>query len=300
FLHAFQLKRNAQMLLEQADEAQQAGKPDLAADFLGQYLGLRPKDTDALARYAVLLEKITPPSKGPARAHVFFLLEQVLRDEPGRDGERRRAAKVARGLGLWRDARHHLDQIRDVTDPPDVELLRLRAQCELGAKEFEKAADAYDQALGQAPEDVGLWERYLAVLREGLGRPDDADRAVARMVAANPRSVKARLLAARHCLRGGRAAQKHEADKHVRFALEELKADGSEALLLAAEVAGACGRPDEARRHLERGVKLHPKDAALRHALARTELRAGRPGGAVELLAPSLKDLPADPVRLWE
>src|SRR5262249_29498153 len=46
--------------------------------------------------------------------------------------------------------------------------------------------------------------------------------------------------------------------------------------------------------------KLHPKDAALRHALARTELRAGRPGGAVELLAPSLKDLPADPVRLWE
>src|SRR5262249_38566309 len=128
FLHAFQVKRNAQVLLEQADEAQQAGKPDLAADFLGQYLGLRPKDTDALARYAVLLEKITPPSKRPARAHVFFLLEQVLRDDPGRDGERRLAAKVALELGLWRDARHHLDQIRDVTDPPDVELLRLRAQ----------------------------------------------------------------------------------------------------------------------------------------------------------------------------
>src|SRR5262249_50045687 len=117
------------------------------------------------------------------------------------------------------------------------------------------------------------------------------------LVDANPKSAKARLLAARHYLGAGR---REEADKHVRYALETLRADGPEALLLAADVAAACRRPDEARAHLERGVKLHPKDPSLRRALARARLRAGLPGEAAKVLAPSLKELPENPLHLWE
>src|SRR5207237_6464921 len=55
-LHAYQVRRNASDLLGQATRAEQQGQPEQAAEELGRYLGLVPGDTDALARYGLLLD----------------------------------------------------------------------------------------------------------------------------------------------------------------------------------------------------------------------------------------------------
>src|SRR6516165_3625191 len=76
-LHAYQMRQNASGLAHQAERAlarQELGK---AAGYLDRYLSFVPDDTDALARYAEVLDRLARevPGRGKALVH----LEQVLR-----------------------------------------------------------------------------------------------------------------------------------------------------------------------------------------------------------------------------
>src|SRR5438105_3963336 len=109
-VHGFQVKRNARGLVEQAGVLEQEGKLVPAADYLEQYLGLMPRDTDALAKYGLLRDRVA--TKPRARLRAYFVLEQVLRRDDQRLDVRRRAAKLAAELGLFADAKVHLDILR--------------------------------------------------------------------------------------------------------------------------------------------------------------------------------------------
>src|SRR5262245_41706887 len=67
FLHAYQVRRNADSLLGRAQQLREQGDLSKAADCLGQYLGLNPTDVDVLAEYGMLLAddqvSKTPQSK---------------------------------------------------------------------------------------------------------------------------------------------------------------------------------------------------------------------------------------------
>src|SRR4051812_31423569 len=54
-LHAYQVRRNADVLLIQAEHSEQQGRIDLAVGHLGRYLGMRPNDTEALVKYGQLM-----------------------------------------------------------------------------------------------------------------------------------------------------------------------------------------------------------------------------------------------------
>src|SRR5262249_50063143 len=56
-LQRYPVHRNASALLERADEAERAGDLPRAAEHLARYLGIRPTDNDALARYGLLLTR---------------------------------------------------------------------------------------------------------------------------------------------------------------------------------------------------------------------------------------------------
>ncbi|MFO0810235.1 MAG: hypothetical protein U0746_16560 [Gemmataceae bacterium] len=55
FAHGYQVKRNAESLLTQADMAKEKKDLRQEADFLGRYLGFKPNATDVLIRYGELL-----------------------------------------------------------------------------------------------------------------------------------------------------------------------------------------------------------------------------------------------------
>src|ERR1700722_9468030 len=75
--HRVQVRRNGQALLTQADQAEAEGQSAQAADYVWQYLGLNPRNKEALARYALLIEKSGRGQKQKLR--VLFLFDQVLR-----------------------------------------------------------------------------------------------------------------------------------------------------------------------------------------------------------------------------
>jgi tetratricopeptide (TPR) repeat protein len=292
-LHRLQTARNAGGLLEEADRAERADRPEQAANYLEQYLGLEPGDTDTLARYGLLLSRLAQDNR--ARGRALLTLNRALMHNANRPEVRRAAAKLATGLGHFRQAKDDLDQLLKAAAGPDAELLHLYGRCERGLHEYDKAADWYGKAAAAAPGQVEISLEYAALLRERLQRPEDADAAVEEMTRRDGRSPRVRLEAARYFVHYG---QTDEAWKHVRFALDEL-GPSADLLLQAAEVAAARGQTKQAREFLERGRRLYPQDERMAPGLALLELRQGAPAKALAELAPSLAALPKDPHQLW-
>ena len=96
-VNRWQIRRHAADLLNLADQAKALQRPDRAAHFLSLYVGMVPNDTQARARYGLLLERLAD-SPG-ARYGVLAVFEQVLIRDPERQDLRRRAAKLAVELG---------------------------------------------------------------------------------------------------------------------------------------------------------------------------------------------------------
>ncbi len=81
-LHRFQMQSLHVRYREQAARAEETGNPDRAVRFLRQYLLVKGDDTDARARFAVLVEKMCR-----ARKHYLTLsgiYERVLREDESR------------------------------------------------------------------------------------------------------------------------------------------------------------------------------------------------------------------------
>src|SRR5262245_51723500 len=92
FLHAFQMRRSARGLLDQAIEAENEGKYDRAADLLENYLGFVPKDVDALARFGLALDK---KRSDRDRFRALQVMQQVLRLDGSRTEVRRQLIDTA-------------------------------------------------------------------------------------------------------------------------------------------------------------------------------------------------------------
>jgi type IV pilus assembly protein PilF len=281
-------KRRARALLEEAHRLEADGRLQEAAPRLNSYLRLVPEDTDALAFYASLLGRLAKSRS--ERTTAFFVLEQVLRRDGGRQGARRQAAEAALEIGRFSDAKWHLEALLR-KGPGDPEVMYLLGRCEAGNLQPEKAARWYAEAVERAPDRVDVWQEYAALLRERLQQPRAADEAVARMVRANDRSPAARYLRD--------TAQADRAEEHVLFALEELRAEDPEVLPLAADLAVEKGDPGKARRYLELGLARYPGDRRLGLELARLDLQDGHRPEARRHLEPGLERLPEQADALW-
>src|SRR5215472_123890 len=70
FLHAYQVKRNADTLLEAANRAEADKDMDKFADYLRRYVEFKPEDVDQRARYALYAES---RAKTPIEKYRVFL-----------------------------------------------------------------------------------------------------------------------------------------------------------------------------------------------------------------------------------
>ena len=67
FLHGYQVKRNARLLLDQALQAKEKGQLNQASELLSTYLVYVPDDQETLATYALLLESMSAGLPPPSR-----------------------------------------------------------------------------------------------------------------------------------------------------------------------------------------------------------------------------------------
>ncbi len=169
--------------------------------------------------------------------------------------------------------------------------------------EAERAAreEEYDEAAGHLtrcvllrPRQIDAYGQLADLLRRRLGRVDEADYWIDRLVHLNPNSHRARVLRGRYLIGEGRIEQA-EADAVQAL---ELAPDDREALVVAAQCALAKGEHAQAREHARRAVELHPRSADGYLALADAEARAGRWKAAVDCLRQGAKSTVGNEILL--
>src|SRR5262249_18379457 len=158
---------------------------------------------------------------------------------------RKQLVRLAMEHRGWRQAKAHLEVLHK-QKPKNIEIMKLMARAEAGAKDWDKACEWYSKAISQAPHDVGLCGEYVRLLRRRK-HEWQADVEMDRLVARNPRSVSARLARARYHRESNRLEQ---AQEDVRLALEDLRGQDADLVLLAADLADRLGltTADPARR----------------------------------------------------
>jgi tetratricopeptide (TPR) repeat protein len=289
FLHGYHVGRNARILLDQANRAEQVGHLNKTVEFLRRYLVHKPGDTDALARLGLALGH--PEASSRAQLEARSVLEKVLLGEPGRRDLRRRLASLLMAQGQTADAKKHLQILLQIS-PNDGELEEQMGRCEEADGDAKAAEQWYTNAIKDVPTRVESYSLLADLYRQGDGPPERADELMERMVRSNPQSFEAYVARARYRSKWGQG--------HVEADLAQARklAPDQPSVLLA---SGVCAKKrgnhnkaefDEGRKYLERGVALYPRLARLHQALAALHLRSGRPDEAVICLRAGLRALP--------
>jgi predicted Zn-dependent protease len=198
FLHAYQVKRQAGSLLRQAERAEEQKNYPQAIDYLRRYLGVRPTDTEALARYGRLLAHDKVATSPRATRFAMSILENVLSRDPARDGERQLLVRLALRLNAPLEVQYHIEyllglkdaeaikgllaeeppgnwdpkkagkRITEVleNDPTKRELVGKLGLCQEARRKFPEARKFYEVALDVVPKDVANYVGLARVLRE--------------------------------------------------------------------------------------------------------------------------------------
>src|SRR5262249_42316066 len=125
-VHYFQSGRIARALLVQAERAEKQARLDQSIKFLSRYLEFIPEDVEERAHLGRLLASDQFADSPKLRLRAFFVLDDVLRRDPGRADVRRLLVDVAMDPRLQRyaDAQNHLQVLLEAS-PADGELALL-------------------------------------------------------------------------------------------------------------------------------------------------------------------------------
>src|SRR5437588_6422288 len=145
FLHAFQVRRNASAILDQANAARDDKNVDQELRYLGQYLRYNPEDNDVRVRYALLLAS-HPKATRADLDKALTRLEEALHRDPERYDVRRKIAELAMRLGRLESAVEQLKKLLDEISPQDAELEGLLGQCYEAKQEFALANESFAKA----------------------------------------------------------------------------------------------------------------------------------------------------------
>jgi predicted Zn-dependent protease len=286
-VHQFQVRDNANLLLQQAGRAADKGAYAQAITYFSHYLAYEPDDLKALAQYAEVLDRL-PPTTAVSRQRIA-VLEQAVRLDPGRHDLRERLAVLLVRLGRHADAARHLEALAAAL-PARADVEHQLGWCQEALKEFARAEASLRRAIRKSPTQLESYVLLAELLRSRLQRPDEAAEVMDEMVTANPKSPRA-LLARAHYHRA--AGEKAQADADTAGAAR-LAPNDADVLLATAELARAGDDTAQARATLTRGLKLHPRDRRFYHTLAALDVQAGRRADAMATLRRGLAALPHD------
>jgi tetratricopeptide (TPR) repeat protein len=284
-LHQCQIRRNADVFLDHAEQALSEKQYHRAVFYLQNYLTYQPDDDEAFLKYALTMNKIalTPA----ARYRAFLILEQALRRAPENIELRQEAFRAALSLSRFAEAARHIQVLQTVA-PNDPRLWQDLARCQEGLGEHSQARGSYEKAIALAPHDLVNFARLANLFRFQLERPSEVLPILNRMVEANPQSFEAYLTRA-HYLRKSESPAEAWADIEK---AEALAPDELQIILTIAEVAPEVHRDAKARQALEHGIGLYPAEESLYLLLAQMEMRNDRLDLAAACLEDGLKLIP--------
>ncbi|MDA0832302.1 MAG: tetratricopeptide repeat protein [Planctomycetota bacterium] len=276
-LHSRQVHRNAELLFRLADDAEQAGKENLALTYLGQYTRLRKDDLEGLKRYARLISKDTESFRSQQAA--FMASEQILRMDPTDDEFRRKAADIAIKMQRFQDAIIHIEELIKL-HKGDAEVEHMQGRCYNGMGDYRKSSEALLRAIEQDNTKIDYYMGLINLVltrstslklteidpihEEDVSNTTVAERLVSQMVENGLPKYEAYLARAKYQIRSQKLA---EAQDDIDQAL---KLAGHEPDVLIAGIELAILRADEERSM----AKKEESDAILEQAreLARTGL----------------------------
>jgi Flp pilus assembly protein TadD len=284
--HSSQMKRHTQSFLAQADREAADGRPDRAAEYLKRYLAFRPSDTDALARYGMVLEQTAASGPGQVRAAEVF--EQVLAKDRRRHDVRRRLVRLYLQMGWFARARPHAEVLaRD--GPDDATVVVVLGRCFEAEGDSGEARQHYQDAVAKDPHCLEAWVRLVDLLRRRQ-LMDLAAEQMDAMVRANDADPGAYLERAQFRLSGGNLDGAAEDLGKARI----LEPRDAHVLRASADLAQRRGDAGEARTWWKQGIAVHEDHPALAAGLAALELQQGRPEAALAVVEQAVDRHPSD------
>ena len=306
FLHSFQMGRNSHVFLREARRAQAENRPQDAVNYLRRYVKLAPKDVEGLILYGFQLADLKQAE--PA----FNVLDRAIQKQPDRMDVRRRLVTLCMSIRRFRDAIDHLENHLLKESPTDGELLEQLAACQLGLNEYDQAAVTLQRAMDDAPNRLEPYVMMAFVQGAKLNNVPKALETLDQMVTRNPKNPKSyfnrgewllrQLSDSKSTLRRGSdfdaEKQLHQIISDVNQALE-LDPDDQDSLILAAQVAQATNRRDEARELFLRGIEKYPLNPQFYKLLAVMEMDSGNPKAALEVIEKGLTAVPKNLDLQW-
>ncbi|MBI3464501.1 MAG: hypothetical protein HY000_15815, partial [Planctomycetes bacterium] len=300
FWRAHQVRRNANAMLQQAEQLEKKNDWSSAVTWYFRYLQLAPEDNHTQIRLAEAFDK---SARRPAQKHrAVELYARAIASNATHDRIRelyRRQAELLLEVGRFDEAE---DRARWLLDHPaepvpignagqpsraglDPVALRLMAKALDGQLrqranvDVAKVIDALKVALEHNPGDVELTLALVRSYRDArvvipdLDRPARhklADQAIDRMVELNPGDVASRLARYRCRVFYGLSG----ADEDL-TAAQQLAPDNSDVLLLSADAALRSRDYSKARDYCQKLVNVAPGDRRGYELLVQTYLNMG-------------------------
>lgn len=286
-LHEWQMVRHAGEMVRYADRASAAGQFYPALLYYQNYLIYQPRDTAALIRYGLTLDKMSSSSAGRYRA--YLVLEQALRRDADNTALRQELLRIALQLDRYEDA---ISQLRSLLQdqPRDDQLWRQLGQCQTVLEEYEAAAASYRQAIVLAPTVLTHYIDLSNLLENRLERPAEVLQVLDDMVKANPKDYRAYLARANYLHAHGPSTAGWQSLCQAR----ELAPDNLEVLLAVAAAQQQKDELTQAAATLEHGLQKHPRAAILYEKLAALARQRRQPQEALRWLRQGLEQIPAD------
>lgn len=173
-------------------------------------------------------------------------------------------------------------------DPAMIDAMLADAEVATAEGRLAEALAAYDAAARAYPGNLAALAGKAAVLGD-LGRTGEMDKVLASLAEVRGGGQVAYLQARAAAARGDWATV-----RSILQANEEQFADKEEATLLYAQALVALKQPEQARAKLQPLLTRNPGSATLRRELAKAQLAAGDPRGAVETMRPFAEVQTAD------
>ncbi|HEV3082402.1 MAG TPA: tetratricopeptide repeat protein [Gemmataceae bacterium] len=294
-VHAFQVRRNADIFKRQAEQAAGNKRYAEAAAYYSRYLRYRD-DPEAREAWADVLEKKTVKSFRDYEK-ALELYEAILRRDPDAHPDiRRKLVDVCIVLHRFTDAQEHIRILLDKASPKDGKLEQLSAMCYAETRNFPKAKQYYQRALNDAPNEIASYVQFAKIL-DAEGERKKADQVMKDLVDKNDGNYEAHLSRARYLRARKNFADSNEIRAETAQEIKrayQLAGDKPETLLALIELAQLEHQPEQARKLLTEGVDRFPTDVSMYLALSRLEILSRRLDDAIACVRRGLKAVPAD------
>jgi tetratricopeptide (TPR) repeat protein len=294
FLHGYQIKRTADVMLRQAERAGAEGDLDEQIRFQTHYINYVPEDDAAFADWALLIaEKAERASDPKGFVDAYLRLEQAWRRNPENMAVLRRLADYSMRIGRVSDAVDHLSRLSQKF-PEELDLEVKLGRCYAATERYRDAMARFERVLSEDPGNLEAYVQLIRLLRGPIDDPDRAEILIHRMVESNSKSAQAYLERARFLQSEEKSA---EANKDIAKAIE-LAPDDRNILLTAARLAMKVDDNEKAREHLRRAQSLYPDDELVLQTMAMLNLAEGKRAEAIEEYKRAAKAKEADPASI--